>query len=97
MITPQVRFLLFDLYLNPFNPLPESVDSVPPILAGPARVSRLFPPGALTLSLFGPADALSFCYPALFAFGDKPSPFANVAQDTTPDHLLAETLEQALL
>jgi hypothetical protein len=49
------------------------------------------------LSLFGPADALSLRYPALFAFGDKPSLFARVAQDTTLGHLIAETLEQAFL
>jgi hypothetical protein len=97
MITPQVRFLPFDLDLNPFNPLPESVDSVPPILARPARVSCLLPPGALTLSPLGPADALSLRYAALFTFGDKPSPSAHVAQDTTFDHLIAETLEQAFL
>jgi len=29
MITPQANSLLFDLGLNPFNPLPESVDSIP--------------------------------------------------------------------
>jgi hypothetical protein len=49
------------------------------------------------LSLFGPADALALRYPALFAFGDKPSPFAHVAQDTTLGHRIAETLEQAFL
>ena len=97
MITPQVRFLPFDLDLNPFNPLPESVDSVPPILTRPARVSRLSSPGALTLAPLGPTDALSLRHPALFAFGDKPSLFAHVAQDTTLGHLIAETLEQAFL
>jgi hypothetical protein len=60
-------------------------------------VSRLFPPGALTLSLPGPADAPALRHPALFAFGDKPSLFAHIAQDTTFDHLIAETLEQAFL
>jgi hypothetical protein len=49
------------------------------------------------LSLFGPTDALSLRYPALFAFGDKPSLFAHVAQDTTFYHLIAKTLEQAFL
>jgi hypothetical protein len=38
-----------------------------------------------------------FRYPALFAFGDKPSLFARGAQDTTLAHLFAETLEQAFL
>jgi hypothetical protein len=97
MITPQARFLPFDLDLNPFNPLSESVDSVPFISARPARVSCLFPPGALTLSPFGPADALSLRHPALFAFGDKPSPSAHFAQDTALGHLFAETPEQAFL
>ena len=55
------------------------------------------PPGALAFSLFGLPDALSLRYPALFAFGDKPSLFARVAQDTTLGHLIAETLEQAFL
>jgi len=64
---------------------------------GQERVSCLSPPGALTLPLFGPPDALALCYPALFAFGDKPSLFAHVAQDTTLGHVLAETLEQAFL
>jgi hypothetical protein len=49
------------------------------------------------LSPFGPADALALRYPTLFAFGDKPSLFAHVAQDTPLGHLIAETLEQALL
>jgi hypothetical protein len=49
------------------------------------------------LSLFGPPDALSLRYPALFTFGDKPSLFAGIAQDTTLGHLIAETLEQAFL
>ena len=97
MIALQARLLPFDLDLNPFNPLPESVDSVPFISARPAKVSRLFPPGALTLSPFGPADALSLRYPALFAFGDKPSSSAHFAQDTPLGHFPAETPEQALL
>jgi hypothetical protein len=55
------------------------------------------PPGALALSSSGLADALSLRYPALLAFGDKPSLFARIAQDTTLGHLFAETLEQAFL
>jgi len=62
-----------------------------------ARMSCLSPPGALTLSSSGPPDTFSLRYPALFAFRDKPSLFAHGAQDTTLGHLLAETLEQALL
>jgi hypothetical protein len=64
-----------------------------------AGMSCLSPPsaGALTLSSSGPPDTLSLRYPALFAFGDEPSLFAHVAQDTTLGHRLAETLEQALL
>jgi hypothetical protein len=64
-----------------------------------ARMSCLSPSptAALTLSSPGPPDTLSLRYPALFAFGDKPSLFARVAQDTTLAHLLAETLEQVLL
>lgn len=64
-----------------------------------ARMSCLSPPppDAFAFSLLGLPDALSLCYPALFAFGDEPSLFARVAQDTTLGHLLAETLEQALL
>jgi hypothetical protein len=49
------------------------------------------------LSSPGSPDALSLRYAALFAFGDKPSLFARLAQDTTLAHFLAETLEQALL
>jgi hypothetical protein len=49
------------------------------------------------LALFGPSDALSLRYAALFAFGDKPSPFAHFAQDTTLGHLIAETFEQTFL
>jgi hypothetical protein len=49
------------------------------------------------LSLPGPADAPALRHPALFAFGDKPSLLAHIAQDTTFDHLIAETLEQAFL
>jgi len=49
------------------------------------------------LSSSGFPDALSLRYPALFAFGDKPSLFARIAQDTILGHLFAETLEQALL
>jgi hypothetical protein len=49
------------------------------------------------LSSSGLADALSLRYPALLAFGDKPSLFARIAQDTTLGHLFAETLEQAFL
>jgi hypothetical protein len=60
-------------------------------------MSCLSLPTALTLSSSGLPDALSLCYPALFAFGDKPSLFAYVAQETTLGHVLAETLEQALL
>jgi hypothetical protein len=55
------------------------------------------PPAALTLSFSGPPDTLSLRDPALFAFGDKPSLFARLAQDTTFVYLFAETLEQALL
>ena len=64
-----------------------------------AGMSCLSPPsaGALTLSSPGSPDALSLRYPTLFAFGDEPSLFAHLAQNTTPAHLLAETLEQALL
>jgi hypothetical protein len=53
--------------------------------------------GVLTLSSVGSPDALSLCYPALFAFGYKPSLFAHGTQNTTLGHLLAETLEQVLL
>jgi hypothetical protein len=60
-------------------------------------MSRLFLPGALTLSLLSSPDALSLRHAALFAFGDKPSPLAHFAQDTTLGHLIAETLEQAFL
>jgi hypothetical protein len=49
------------------------------------------------LSPSGPPDALSLRYAALFAFGDKPSLFAHIAQDTTFGHLIAKTLEQAFL
>jgi len=49
------------------------------------------------LSSPGPADALSLRYPALLTFGDKPSLFAHLTQDTTLGHLFAETLEQAFL
>jgi hypothetical protein len=57
----------------------------------------LSPPVALTLSSLGLPDAFSLRYPALFAFGDKPSLFAHSAQNTTPGHFLAETLEQVFL
>jgi len=62
-------------------------------------MSCLSPPltGALTLSPSGFPDTLSLRYPALFAFGDKPSLSARVAQNTTLGHLLAETLEQVFL
>jgi len=62
-------------------------------------MSCLSPPplGALALSSSGLADALSLCYPALLAFGDKPSLFTRVAQDAALGHLFAETLEQAFL
>ena len=64
-----------------------------------ARMSCLSPPapGTLTLSSSGPADALPLRYPALLAFGDKPSLFTRVAQDATLGHRLAETLEQTFL
>ena len=55
------------------------------------------PIGALMLSSSGSPDALSLRDPALLAFGDEPSLLAHVAQDATLGHLLAETLEQALL
>jgi len=62
-------------------------------------MSYLSPPptAALTLSPSGPPDTLSLRYPALLAFGDKPSLFARLAQNTTLAHLLAETFEQVLL
>jgi hypothetical protein len=64
-----------------------------------ARVSYLSAPpiGALALSFSGPSDALPLRYPALFAFGDEPSLFSYIAQNTTFGHRLAETLEQTLL
>jgi hypothetical protein len=65
--------------------------------ARPGKVPRLSLPGALTLSLSGPPDALPLRYPALLAFGDKPSLFAYLAQDTTFGHLIAKTPEQAFL
>jgi len=37
MITPQAESLPFELGLNPFNPLSESVDSPPPPTRLPAR------------------------------------------------------------
>jgi hypothetical protein len=49
------------------------------------------------LSFSGLPDALSLRYPALFAFGDEPSLFARLTQDTTLAHRLAETFEQTLL
>jgi hypothetical protein len=42
MITPQARFLPFDPDPNPFNPLPESVDSLPPATRLPAHLEAQF-------------------------------------------------------